>query len=197
MVAAALLSLWAGISALSFTPPEPSTLVSDPPIHSVDANSSDNKNGPLVDVERLAKLPLFGPVVPDLLATDLMKQLPETTLQLKLAGLFQETDQAHSRALIAEAGKEASTYRVGDALPGGAALQAIGKRFVVIKRADQLEKLEFPTLTLTDSSKSAGNIQTAIAEQPAGEAAHTSATAIARQPVYGDLQERLATLRGR
>ncbi len=68
---------------------------------------------------------------------------PETRLRLELKGAFSHTLAEQSRALIAEKGKSAKYYRVGDVLPGGAALDQVAAEHVVLNRNGSLETLSF------------------------------------------------------
>lgn len=68
---------------------------------------------------------------------------PETRLRLVLQGAFSNSLVDNGRALIAEQGKKAKYYRVGDQLPGGATLSRVEAEHVVLSRAGRLETLSF------------------------------------------------------
>ncbi len=86
---------------------------------------------------------------------------PETRLRLQLRGVFAHSDHMQSRALIAEQGKSAKYYRLGDTLASGAILHAVATEHVVLNRNGQLETLSF------DANKSAsGNRQVATINTP-------------------------------
>jgi len=68
---------------------------------------------------------------------------PETRLRLQLRGVFAHSDPTQSRALVAEQGKSAKYYRLGDSLASGAILHAVATEHVVLDRNNQLETLSF------------------------------------------------------
>lgn len=66
---------------------------------------------------------------------------PETRLSLELLGLFQTRDRDKSSAIIAEKGKEAELFHIGDAIPGNAELEEIYADRVILRRQGRLETL--------------------------------------------------------
>ena len=69
-------------------------------------------------------------------------EAPETSLRLTLRGVYQ--GGGNGFAIIADAGGKDETYRVGDALPGGATLEEIYPDRVILKRNGRLETLRLP-----------------------------------------------------
>ncbi len=69
-------------------------------------------------------------------------EVPETSLRLTLRGVYQ--GGGNDFAIIADAGGKDETYRVGDALPGGATLEEIHPDRVILKRNGRLETLKLP-----------------------------------------------------
>jgi general secretion pathway protein C len=68
---------------------------------------------------------------------------PQTRLQLTLEGVFVSARETSSGAIVAERGKEALFYKVGDDLPGSAELVGVFADRVVLRRTGQLETLFF------------------------------------------------------
>lgn len=91
-----------------------------------------------VDVSQLAGYSLFGQRAPSAADAD-AAQAPDTSLQLRLAGVFLSADPAHSSAIVAERNNPAAparAYRVNDGLPGGATLADVFEDRILLKRAD-------------------------------------------------------------
>jgi len=86
---------------------------------------------------------------------------PETRLRLQLRGVFAHSDQTQSRALIAEQGKSAKYYRLGDSLSGDAILHAVATEHVILNRKGQLETLNFAA-----NKSASGNRQVTARKDP-------------------------------
>ncbi|GIX32527.1 MAG: hypothetical protein KatS3mg125_0483 [Lysobacterales bacterium] len=84
-------------------------------------------------------------------------QAPETTLALELRGVIASEDPAQGLALIAERGKAARRYRVGDALPGQAVLKAVYADRVLIERGGSEESLRLPRAQAVSPSSAPGS----------------------------------------
>lgn len=69
---------------------------------------------------------------------------PVTRLRLTLHGVFASTDPKEAMAIISDAGGRQKSYRIGDAVPGGARLHAIYSDRVILERAGKLETLKLP-----------------------------------------------------
>jgi general secretion pathway protein C len=100
---------------------------------------------PDVDVSRLASADFFGApsAVP---ATGSAATAPDTSLQLRLTGVFVNSDAAQSSAIIAERNNPsapAKVYRVNDSLPGGATLAEVYDDRILIRRGGSDEVLRF------------------------------------------------------
>jgi len=91
-------------------------------------------------LEKLANLHLFGQ---NITGQDL-NNLPQTTLQLALKGIYSAPDAEAGSAIIAVPGQEDNVYLVGDTLPGGAVLLDIYEDRVILRRAGKLEVLMLP-----------------------------------------------------
>lgn len=131
---------------------------------------------PAVDVGQLASLNLFGapPVAP---AGGGAVNAPDTTLQLRLAGVFVNVVAAASSAIVAERNNPsapARVYRINDSLPGGAVLAEVHDDRIVIRRGDGAsEVLRFEKTGLLDGSQApaAGSVLRAEADDAsAGDA---------------------------
>jgi general secretion pathway protein C len=108
-----------------------------------------------IDTARLATLDLFG--VPAATAgsgngQDAAINGPETTLQLKLNGVFVSGEPQTSSAIVSEASQPTGgkLYVINDSLPGGATLASVYEDRIVIRRSDgNSEILHFEKTPLT------------------------------------------------
>jgi general secretion pathway protein C len=91
---------------------------------------------------------------------------PETSLNLKLKGIFASHDAESSRALIADAAGKEKPYAVGDDVPGGATLHEIREDRVILERSGRFE-----TLKLERGPTREGGTATAAYTPPAANAA--------------------------
>lgn len=118
--------------------------------------AAPRREAPAVDVGQLAALNLFGapPVAP---AGGGAVNVPDTTLQLRLAGVFVNVVAAASSAIVAERNNPsapARVYRINDSLPGGAVLTEVHDDRIVIRRGDGAsEVLRFEKTGLLDGSQ--------------------------------------------
>lgn len=108
---------------------------------------------PAVDVAQLASLNLFG-APPVVAAGGSAANAPDTTLQLRLAGVFVNVVPERSSAIVAERNNPsapAKVYRANDSLPGGAVLAEVHDDRIVIRRGDgATEVLRFEKTGLLD-----------------------------------------------
>lgn len=115
-----------------------------------------HRAAPAVDVGRLASLNLFGAAPAAAAPGNAALNAPDTTLQLRLAGVFVNTDPAQSSAIVAERNNPtapAKVYQVNDTLPGGAVLSAVYDDRILIKRGDgATEVLRFEKTGLLDGT---------------------------------------------
>ncbi len=94
---------------------------------------------PTLNISSLLKTHLFGshnivkkaPLVP----------APETRLNLKLHGIYYSSDPQKSFAMIAAANGKSASYHIGKSLPGGALIQEIYPRKVILLRNGRHETL--------------------------------------------------------
>lgn len=112
-----------------------------------------HRAAPAVDVGQLAALNLFG-APPAAAPGAAAASAPDTTLQLRLAGVFVNADPARSSAIVAERNNPsapAKVYRVNEALPGGATLVEVYDDRILIRRGDgATEVLRFEKTGLLD-----------------------------------------------
>lgn len=102
----------------------------------------------VVDTSRLASLDFFGQAkVAD---SGAGANAPDTTLQLKLNGVFVSGDPKDSSAIVSEAAQPAGKlYRINDSLPGGPTLAAVYEDRIMLKRGDgSTEALRFEKTSL-------------------------------------------------
>lgn len=93
---------------------------------------------PAVDVGQLASFNLFG-APPVAAEGGAAANSPDTTLQLRLAGVFVNVVPERSSAIVAERNNPsapAKSYRLNDSLPGGAVLAEVHDDRIVIRRGD-------------------------------------------------------------
>ncbi|MFV1872166.1 MAG: type II secretion system protein N [Oleiphilus sp.] len=69
--------------------------------------------------------------------------LPETTLRLTLTGVLAGKDNIQASALIEGPDRQTRSYRVDEAVPGGAILKQVYPDRVVLERSGRLENLIF------------------------------------------------------
>lgn len=90
----------------------------------------------------VSKWHLFGNAGPS--AHDLARAAPATQLQLILRGTLAESEPREGMAVIADPNAGERAYRVGDALPGGATLDAVYPDRVVLLHEGVQETLALP-----------------------------------------------------
>lgn len=122
----------------------------------------ERRTTPSIDVSRLASADLFGqPAVTA--AKGAASDAPDTSLQLRLTGVFVNNDPQFSSAIIAERNNPAGpakVYRINDSLPGGATLAEVHEDRVLIRRNGSDEVLRFEKTSLlspSDATPVAGN----------------------------------------
>jgi len=93
-------------------------------------------------------------------ATDSMlsdaQSAPETDLQLSLRGTLNLESREDGLAIIVDDTGRQQAYRVGDALPGGAVLESITSRRVLLRRNGALEGLSLPQNDIVSTTGPAG-----------------------------------------
>jgi general secretion pathway protein C len=93
----------------------------------------------------IASFKLFGDATQKVIAKPkpVEKNLPKTNLRLTLTGVMTSPVASQASALIQGPDKETISYKVNDALPGGAKLKQVHSDRVVIERSGRLENLVF------------------------------------------------------
>lgn len=112
---------------------------------------------PSVDLSRLAAANLFGQVT-TMANKGSTVDAPDTSLQLRLTGVFVNSDPQLSSAIIAERNNPsapAKAYRIDDALPGGATLSEVYDDRVLIQRGGSSEVLRFEKTQLLNTAAAA------------------------------------------
>lgn len=120
---------------------------------------------------RVADWELFGEYQPEEREVRVV-DAPDTTLQLKLLGLFEHADREKARAIIAGRGGDAELYYPGDDLPGGAVLEAIYVDRVILRHRGELEALRFEEPQLSGAQASTATpdgISRRTASRPNGD----------------------------
>ncbi|MFP5430191.1 MAG: type II secretion system protein N [Gammaproteobacteria bacterium] len=112
---------------------------------------------PAVDSSRLPALGLFGQ---GMVASSggAVADAPDTSLQLRLTGVFVSADPKRSSAIVAEQNAPAGKlYRVNESLPSGATLESVYEDRILIRRgAGNPEVLRFEKTGLLGGEPSAG-----------------------------------------
>jgi general secretion pathway protein C len=114
---------------------------------------------PAVDVGQLASFNLFGAAPVAAGSGNAAANAPDTTLQLRLAGVFVNADPALSSAIVAERNNPsapAKSYGVNESLPGGAVLAEVHDDRILLRRGDNSEILRFEKTSLLDGGANAG-----------------------------------------
>lgn len=111
---------------------------------------------PPVDLMRLASLNLFGQAA-GLQTGAVASNAPDTSLQLRLAGVFVSADPENSSAIVAEQSQPTGKlYRVNESLPGGATLESVFEDRILIRRGTgNTEVLRFEKTGLLDGAPAA------------------------------------------
>lgn len=133
----ALACLWLAVKIVWLALPGGGVELTPLPIASVPAEGA--KAHAAVSV---SKWHLFGN--PGLSTAQLARSAPATQLQLLLRGTLAEADPRSGMAVIADPVSGERAYRVGDALPGGASLDAVYPDRVVLLHEGVQETLGLP-----------------------------------------------------
>lgn len=110
---------------------------------------------PTADISLLASYNLFGQsaLVP---ATGAAENAPDTSLQLRLTGVFVSVDPSRSSAIVADSsGLAGKLYRVEETLPGGATLESVFEDRILLRRTTGSEILRFEKTSLLDGKPAA------------------------------------------
>lgn len=128
--------------------------------------ASENSVARTADYATVSNLHLFGRSDAPQPVEAPPPQVEVTPLNLRLVGVFfMERGGAKALALIAEGSGLERSYRVGEALPGGARLDQIQRDRVVVSNGGQQQTLNLPRLEETAKS-SAGELPAASDEAP-------------------------------
>jgi len=149
MIGIASLS-WSGYQDFLIAPPDKAITSQSAPV---------NVRASQVSISALVDAHLFGQ--PQQTAAEEPAEAitaPETRLRVQLRGVFSHSDPTRSRALIAEQGKSAKYYRLGDSLSGSSTLHVIATEHVVLDRNGQLETLSFEANTSASQNRQVATI---------------------------------------
>lgn len=145
---------------------------------------------PPVDSSRLSGLNLFGTAqLPG--AGDQAANAPDTTLQLRLNGVFVSAVAELSSAIVSESKQPmGKLYRINEALPGGATLDAVFEDRILLKRSDgNTEILRFPKTSLLNGGQASGGAAPGLSSQAGGR---QGLNAIGGAPNVRDMLEQAA-----
>lgn len=147
---------------------------------------------PVVDVSRLAALNLFGQP-PLATAKGEAANAPDTSLQLRLTGVFVNADAELSSAIVGERNNPsapAKVYRVNESLPGGATLVEVYDDRILIHRGGEGagEVLRFEKSSLLGGDTAASERQPAAGNGDARSLLGNAVQAMAVDP-EGFLQQ--------
>ena len=102
---------------------------------------------------QVASWHLFGQTPP---ASINENNLPSSSLNLSINGIFYQTNKKLSQALITDANGKTALYKIGDIVPGGVTLYDILPDQVIIQSNNTLEKLSLPDRELPFASPPQG-----------------------------------------
>ncbi len=98
-----------------------------------------------IPIDRIKALDLFGKAATGseqtLTGREATEELRETRLSLTLAGVVVADEPSASTAFIAQRGRRAETFGIGDRLPGNAKLEEVYQDRVVLSRGGMRERL--------------------------------------------------------
>ena len=142
---------------------------------------------------------LFGNFQAEAIVAD--QNVPETSLNLELKGVFTADNAKDSTAIVAQRGQSGQLYGIGDRLPGNATLESIFPNYILIKRGARTEKLAFDDPLVgqgfsrqsQNSTKSLGN-QVVLGPDGATSTRLPNSQSVAQQSVsrLDDIRERIA-----
>ena len=147
-----LVTLWVTImffNALGYQPDIDEYRPTMKSIKTIDAASISNRN-------------FFG--TPDNTKEIEIEQLPETKLELTLAGVFQSNSYSSGSAIIIDNNQESNFYSVGDELPGKVVLKSVNSDSIVLDRNGVFETLYFENTD--DNPSGSRSISTFLKKSP-------------------------------
>src|SRR5699024_1741827 len=124
------------------------------PEHLFHLKAIESQQKSTVSQTQISEWKLFGETETEEVVVEEIKDAPDTRLSLELVGLFAHVDNAKAVAVIAEKGKEASLYRVGDSLPNSVEVVEIHRDRVILRRQGKHETLRMKENTLSANNKS-------------------------------------------
>jgi len=89
-----------------------------------------------VEIMALPEKHLFGKIT-----VSSTKNLPVTSLELRLVGVIHSDKAGQSRVIISSNGQPGKVYGVGDTLPSGVKIHDVTSNGIVLENGGQLEKL--------------------------------------------------------
>jgi len=147
---------------------------------------------------------LFGTAVVET-AVKSIEKLPETRLNLTLAGTFTHIEASQASALIGESGRQSKRYFVGEEVPGNAELVEVKAGTVVLRRNGQDELLRLPMLKDSENNQPSSSKQLVKSRKPLSNTVNRPTAnsqtdsnhpaSIANQERKSGLKDRLAQLR--
>ena len=152
ILSAILFTLWIAImffNALNYDPDIEEFKPSLKKIKTIDPTNISNRN-------------FFG--IPDNSPKIDIEQLPETKLELILAGVFESNSESSGSAIIIDNNQESKFYSVGDELPGNVILSSVNSNSVVLDRNGIFETLYFEDVD--NKSVSSRPISTFLQKSP-------------------------------
>ncbi len=102
--------------------------------------------------ERIAQWQLFGEKASEPAQEEEIKDAPDTRLNVELVGLFAHKNPQLAVAVIAEQGKDATLYRVGDSLNNNVEVVEIHTDRVILRRQGKYEALRMKEAQLSNKS---------------------------------------------
>ena len=122
------------------------------------AGSTTNQLPWLLNENRLISLAPFGKIkAEDLLPSD-YTELPDSSLEVRIAGTFTHQDRSRASALLSINGEAQKYHRVGDEIEDGIILYDVTNTGVVFQRNEEFEKLFFEDAALKQPEKTSPSV---------------------------------------
>ncbi|MCU7804298.1 MAG: type II secretion system protein GspC [Candidatus Thiodiazotropha sp. (ex Lucinoma annulata)] len=127
--------------------PEPEIQQQVRPLNASKSTSGNRDPASTNQLEKVAKLHLFGIAGATKPKKAIDKKAPDTRLNLTLHGVFVSAQSNKGEAIIGTSGSVQKYYKVGSAVMSGVTLQAVFEDRVVLLRNGQSEVLRFPKIS--------------------------------------------------
>ena len=121
--------------------PEPQGSQARPSLINRSDSSMDEKLSVKQMTDQIAATHLFGQVQVEQVATVVVEDAPESTLNYKVRGIYFSQDQSLASTIIEKSASQTEYYRLGDEIDNNIFISQIQADHVLINRRGRLEKL--------------------------------------------------------